>query len=187
MGGSGVGARITPHGLQLLALADELARAREAVLARFAGTPALAGGLGLLTSMRNQLLCEVLACEPFSRDDPMMLIRLRTAGGAELNSSVTRESADLLALRPGATALLLCKATAVLVQAGASLLPSARDVNRLAGRIDCIARGEGRDEGVIGHDGGGLWVGFAALPFATRRGQRAWAVMATSALVVGLV
>jgi len=106
-GSGGGGARITPQGLQLLALADELARARQAVLARFAGGPALAGGLGLRTSMRNQLPCEVLGAEPVSPGDPAVLIRLRTAGGAVLTASVTRESADLLALRPGAAALVL--------------------------------------------------------------------------------
>ncbi|MGI9218691.1 MAG: TOBE domain-containing protein [Hydrogenophaga sp.] len=185
-GSGGGGARITPQGLQLLALADELARARAAVLVRFAGAPALAGGLGLRTSMRNQLPCTVLGVEPASPSDPMVLIRLRTAGGAVLASSVTRESADLLALRPGTAALVLCKATAV--QVGVGALPAMDDpgLNRLAGRIDRIARGAARDEVVIGLDGGGQWVGFAAHPFTARRGQRAWAAMATSALVVGL-
>lgn len=183
-GSGGGGARITPQGLQLLALADELARARAAVLARFAGAPALAGGLGLRTSMRNQLPCEVLGAEPVSPDDPAVLIRLRTAGGALLMASVTRESADLLGLRPGATALALCKATAVTVAAGPPGATAAP--NRLFGRIDRIAKGQGRDEVVIGLDGGGQWVGFAAHPFKARRGQRAWAAMAASALVVGL-
>ena len=186
-GSGGGGAHITPQGLQLLALADELARTREAVLARFAGGPALAGGLGLRTSMRNQLPCEVLGCEPVSPADPMVLIRLRTAGDAVLTASVTRESADLLALQPGAAALALCKATAVQVQAGPLPATRRQDLNRLAGRVDRIARGDGRDEVVISLDGGGQWVGFAAHPFTARRGQRTWASMATSALVVGLI
>lgn len=183
-GNGGGGARITPQGLQLLALADELARARDAVLARFAGGPVLAGGLGLRTSMRNQLPCEVLGAEPVSPDDPTVLIRLRTAGGALLTASVTRESADLLALQPGALVLVLCKATAVVVAAGQPVDPVAP--NQLCGRIDRIAKGHGRDEVVIGLDGGGQWVGFAAHPFKARRGQRAWAAMTASALVVGL-
>ncbi len=183
-GSGGGGARITPQGLQLLALADELARARDAVLARFAGGPALAGGLGLRTSMRNQLPCEVLGTEPVSPDDPTVLIRLRTAGGALLTASVTRESADLLALQPGAGALVLCKATAVTVALGQPA--DAQVANQLCGRIDRIAKGQGRDEVVIGLDGGGQWVGFAPHPFTARRGQRAWAAMPASALVVGL-
>ena len=183
-GSGGGGARITAQGLALLALADELARARQAVLARFAGGPALAGGLGLRTSMRNQLPCEVLGVAPAAPGDPTVLIRLRTAGGAALAASVTRESADLLALQPGTAALVLCKATAVQVQAGQPADPAAP--NQLAGRIDRVARGEGRDEVVISLDGGGQWVGFAAHPFAARRGQRAWAAMATQAMVVAL-
>lgn len=185
-GSGGGGAQITPQGLQLLALADELARARAAVLARFAGAPALAGGLGLRTSMRNQLPCEVLGTEAAAAGDPAVLIRLRTAGGAVLTASVTRESADLLALQPGAAALVLCKATAVEVRAGALPVAPADALNRLHGHIDRIARGQRRDEVVISLPGGGQWVGFAPHPFAARRGQRAWAGMATQALVVGL-
>ena len=104
-----------------------------------------------------------------------------------LTASVTRESADLLALQPGAAALALCKATAVQVQAGPLPATRRQDLNRLAGRVDRIARGDGRDEVVISLDGGGQWVGFAAHPFTARRGQRTWASMATSALVVGLI
>lgn len=185
-GSGGGGARITPQGLQLLSLADELSRARAAVLSRFSGDAALPMGLGLRTSMRNQLPCEVLGVEPASPSDPMVLIRLRTAGGAVLASSVTRESADLLSLRPGTAALVLCKATAVQVGVGALPPGGEPGLNGLAGRIDRIARGAARDEVVIGLDGGGQWVGFAAHPFTARRGQRAWAAMATSALVVGL-
>jgi molybdate transport system regulatory protein len=188
-GSGGGGARITPAGQALLALAQQLAQARERVLSGFAGGAQLAGGLGLRTSMRNQLLCAVVACEPLGPDDPLVLIRLRTAGGAALAASVTRESADLLALQPGERALVLCKATAVSVlpgdppddppQGGAAL-------NRLAGRIDRIARGQGRDEVVLTLDGGGQWVGFAEHPLMAEQGARAWAGMSASALVVGL-
>ena len=79
---------------------------------------------------------------------------------------------------------MLCKATAVTVAVGQPADVAAH--NQLCGRIDRIARGQGRDEVVISLDGGGQWVGFAAHPFAARRGQRAWAGMAASALVVAL-
>ena len=117
-GSGGGGARITPQGLQLLSLADELARSREAVLARFAGGSSLSFGLGLRTSMRNQLPCRVEAVEPLGQDDPAVRVRLRTPGQAELVSSVTRESVDLLGLRAGLEVLLLCKATAVRIGRG---------------------------------------------------------------------
>lgn len=184
-GSGGGGARITPQGLQLLALADELAKAREAVLSRFAGGAALPMGLGLRTSMRNQLPCRVEAVEPLGPDDPAVLVQLRTPGQALLTSSITRESADLLALAAGLEVLVLCKATAVRVGRG----EVAEDVPGqcvLHGRIERLARGQGRDEVVLALDGGGQWVGFADHPFAARKGQRAWATMWSSALVVGL-
>jgi molybdate transport system regulatory protein len=187
-GSGGGGARITPQGLQLLALADELAQARGAVLARFAGeTAALPFGLGLRTSMRNQLPCRVEAVEPLGQDDPTVLVRLRTPGQALLTSSVTRESVDLLALRAGLEVLVLCKATAV--RMGRREATAAEDAPGqcvLHGRIERLARGDGRDEVVLALDGGGQWVGFADHPFAARKGQLAWASMGVSALVIGL-
>jgi molybdate transport system regulatory protein len=183
-GSGGGGARITPQGLQLLSLADELARSREAVLARFAGGPSLSMGLGLRTSMRNQLPCRVEAVEPLSPDDPTVLVRLRTPGQALLTSSVTRESVDLLGLRAGLEVLVLCKATAVRI--GRGDIAEAQDQCVLSGRIQRLARGQRRDEVVLSLEGGGQWVGFAERPFPARVGQRAWASMGVSALVVGL-
>lgn len=184
-GSGGGGARITPQGQALLDLAQQLDQARQQVLQGFAGGQRLAGGLGLRTSMRNQLPCQVISSQPAAPHDPMVLMRLRTAGGATLASSVTRESADLLALQPGAGVLVLCKATAVTITAGQPARPD--EANQLRGRIDRISRGQGRDEVVLALEGGGQWVGFAAHPFTARRGQWAWAGMAEAALVVGLV
>lgn len=183
-GSGGGGARITPQGLQLLALADELARTRDAVLSRFAGGSPLPRGLGLRTSMRNQLPCRVEAVEPLAPGDQTVLVRLRTPGQALLTSSVTRESVDLLALTPGLEVLVLCKATAVRV--GRGEVDDAPDRCVLPGRIERLSRGPGRDEVVLSLDGGGQWVGFAAHPFPARKGQRAEATMSSSALVVGL-
>ena len=58
------------------------------------------------------------AVEPLGQDDPAVRVRLRTPGQAELVSSVTRESVDLLGLRAGLEVLLLCKATAVRIGRG---------------------------------------------------------------------
>lgn len=203
-GSGGGGARLTPQGHALLDLAQQLALARQRVLDGFAGGAQLAGGLGLRTSMRNQLPCEVVACEPVAADDPMVRVGLLTGGGALLASSITRESADLLALRPGARVLVLCKATAVTVVAGdwaagaaaggteavhadkADAETGQAALNRLAGRVDRMARGQGRDEVVLALDGGGQWVGFADHPLAAEVGARAWAGMSASALVIGL-
>lgn len=183
-GSGGGGARITPQGLQLLALADELARSRAAVLSRFAGGSAMPFGLGLRTSMRNQLPCHVEAVEPLGPGDPAVRVHLRTPGQAPLTSSITRESVELLALAPGLEVLVLCKATAVRI--GRGELEDAPGQCVLHGRIERLARGQGRDEVVLSLDGGGQWVGFADHPFPARKGQRAVAAMVSSALVVAL-
>ena len=189
-GAGGGGARITAQGLQLLQLADELARARDAVLARFAGGAQLASGLGLRTSMRNQLPCRVVAVEPAAPGDPAVWVRMQTAGGERLTSSITRESADLLGLAPGLEVLVLCKATAVRVQAavagqrGGDSAAGGECV--LHGAVERVAAGTQRDEVVLALAGGGHWVGFAPHPFAARVGEAASAHMAAAALVVGL-
>ncbi|MDZ4103541.1 MAG: TOBE domain-containing protein [Hydrogenophaga sp.] len=178
----GGGARITADGLQLLALAAELARARQQVLARFAGGAIGEGGLGLRTSMRNQLRCRVLHCAPLASGDPTVQVTLATPGGAKLVSSVTQESADLLGLRAGLPVLALCKATAVDV----SLASSKTVAGALEGRIERCAPGARLDEVVLALTGGGHWVGFAKHPFKGQVGDAAVAVLSPAALVIGL-
>lgn len=181
-GVGGGGARITAEGLRLLALAAELARARQQVLARFAGGAIGDGGLGLRTSMRNQLRCQVLRCAPLAPGDPMVAVTLATPGGVELASSITQESADLLGLAPGLAVLVLCKATAVAVALAGAGAPA----GRLCGRIERLSPGAGQDEVVLALDGGGHWVGFAPHPFHGRVGDAAVASVLPAALVIGL-
>lgn len=188
-GAGGGGARITPAGEQLLQLADALAQARAAVLARFAGQAGLALGLGLRTSMRNQLACRVEALHAESDQDPTVWVRARTAGGVRLCASVTRESADLLGLAPDAQVLLLCKATAVSVGTAhgeATLAEGEWAVCRFNGVVERVTPGLERDEVVLALPGGGHWVGFAPHPFALAPGQPAGASVAASAVVVAL-
>jgi molybdate transport system regulatory protein len=186
-GVGGGGASITPHGLQLLVLADELAHARAQVLARFTGGLTLAAGLGLRTSMRNQLPCTVTRCEAVAHNDPTVWVHATTPGGAALSASVTRESADLLGLEPGRAVLLLCKATAVSIAAGAAK-GKAQDASvcRLGGKVERVTAGGLRDEVVLALRGGGHWVGFAAHPFETGVGASATASMGAASLVVAL-
>lgn len=188
-GVGGGGATITPQGLQLLALADELAQARRQVLARFGGGQELSAGLGLRTSMRNQLPCRVDSCEPASPDDPAVWVRLHTLGGARLTASITRESADLLALAPGREVLALCKATAVNIAAvprGRRVAEDGRSQCELQGAVERVSPGSARDEVVLTLNGGGHWVGFAPHPFKGKPGDAVLASMNSSALVIGL-
>ncbi len=188
-GSGGGGARLTRQGQALLALADALAGARRQVLASFADGVQLASGLGLRTSMRNQLPGTVLRCEALSPTDPLVWVQVQTAGGALLTASLTHESADLLGLQAGLSVLVLCKATAVRMEpAGDTAVSatSAREASQLAGVVERVTPGQGRDEVVVALHGGGHWVGFAAHPQALISGQPAVAHMAAAALVLGL-
>lgn len=187
-GAGGGGAQITPQGRQLLTLADALRAARQQILAKFGGSAAMAGGLGLRTSMRNQLPCEVVALSVDRSSDSMWMVHLRAPGGASLCASLTRESADLLGLRPGLAVLVLCKATAVVVSAAKSQTACKALPGEclLSGRVQRVSVGEQRNEVSLALSGGGHWVGFSAPGWAALEGLPAIAAMPASALVIGL-
>lgn len=186
-GAGGGGARITPEGLRLLALADELAQARQRVLERFAGGTTLAGGLGLRTSMRNQLPCTVQDVAAVHHDDPLVQVRLLAPGGWTLSASLTRESADLLGLQAGLPVLAMCKATAVSVRPVMNRPAfQSPDLCGLPGRVQRCSSGAQRQEVSLALEGGGSWVGFAESPHRVQAGEAAQAWVAASALVIGL-
>ncbi|GAB4204946.1 MAG: TOBE domain-containing protein [Tibeticola sp.] len=191
-GSGGGGARLTEAARQLLALADALAAARAAVLARHGAGAALAGGLGLRTSMRNQLPCTVDVLEQGDARDPTVRVRLRTSAGASLRASITRESAELLGLAPGLPVLALCKATAVQVlaadtaAAGAAVAEDAA-TGWLVGEVEQVVAAAALDEVSLRLDGGGSWVGFAAHGEGLRPGIRARARVSASAVVIALL
>ena len=187
-GSGGGGARLTAEGERLLHLADALALARAEVLARFAGTgeafPPARHGLGLRTSMRNQMPCRVAEVRSVGQGGPVVWVTLRAEGGQSLVSVITCDSADLLGLAPGMSVLVLCKAAAVRVTAAA---PEPRQgVSTLAGRVWRVARGREVDEVTLALPGGVFWVGLAERPFGRRKGQTAHATMAGSAMVIAL-
>jgi molybdate transport system regulatory protein len=171
-GAGGGGARVTPAGEQLLRAADELARARDQVLARLAGGSAFAA-LGLRTSMRNQLPCTVDAVRPYQG---VLLVRLLLAGGQPLVARITKESGQLLGLVAGQQVLALCKATAVDMRAQADP-QDAR--NHLAGRV---ARASG-GEVALALEGGLSVVGFGE---GLKRGDEAVALVDPSAVVIAV-
>ena len=191
-GSGGGGARITPQGLQLLALADELAQARAQVLARHAQGGA--GGalpplhLGLRTSMRNQVPCVVTAVTAVAHG-PMVAVDLRTPCGQALASLVTRESADLLGLAPGLGVLALCKATAVAVGPaveGTTAQAQPGTGCTLQGVVADVSPGLGAQEVALTLPSGHLWVGFAPQTEGLVVGRAASGRFAPSAVVMGL-
>lgn len=190
-GSGGGGARVTPQGLQLLALADDLAQARAQVLARHAqGVPGSVLpplNLGLRTSMRNQLPCVVDAVQSVA-SAPTVVVALRTPCGQGLTSWVTRESADLLGLAPTLSVFALCKATAVAVSPdeGVPTQFGAPPCCVLQGTVKDISPGNGTQEVALVLPSGHLWVGFAPPAHGLVVGQLAWGRFAPSAVVMGL-
>jgi molybdate transport system regulatory protein len=190
----------------VLAVARELERVRAEVLARVLrpttgpqDSPTAPGGdavgppgdpsiglaaLALRTSMRNQLPCRVDQMKPLNGQ---MLVSLRTAGGDTLESRITRESAQLLGLRPGLPVLALFKATAVSIGAEQ---PAVDGANRLIGTVTRTSRSATGGELHLGLAGGVGVVGFATETTTTpetpplRRGVQAWAAVDASAIVI---
>lgn len=133
-GAGGGGARVTEAGLWLLQAAEALDQARQAVLAQLppfghsglsvAGSapaaPAGLAALGLRTSMRNQLPAQVLGLR---RAGALVDVTLGLVGGLTLVSRLTRESTELLGLQTGLAVQVLCKATAVRIEAASSEAP----------------------------------------------------------------
>ena len=182
-GSGGGGAQLTVAGQRLREAATQLDTARREVLARFNGT---ADGplAGPRTSMRNHLRAVVERLDSDGARDPMVRVVLALAGGDELASLITRESAELLGLAPGLPVLALCKATAVRVQAADAEAPAG--TNRLPGRVLRVSRGVQRDEVVVTLAGDQQLVGFAARPNRWRVGSRVAAWLDDSAVVLAL-
>ena len=143
-GSGGGGAQLTKAGVQVMDAAEILSAARMDALARIRMTldedaalgafakdavsrPGLRtlAGIGLRTSMRNQLPCEVIDIQIRQTDVRVSLV---LADGQILVSRITRESLELLDLVRGTSALALFKATAVTV---APTNVRLREINKL--------------------------------------------------------
>lgn len=190
-GSGGGGARLTATGAQLLQAADTLQTLRAQALAQIAPpnthpsapAPQLAA-LGLRTSMRNQLPCQVLR---LSRSGQATRVHLALADGSLLVARITRESAELLGLAAHTRVLALAKATAVKVAAHDAALPPPREsASRLVGVVNRIARASSGDEVVLTLPGGLNMVGFAPPGLRLTKGQLAQAVLEESAVVLAI-
>ena len=185
-GAGGGGASLTPAGRQLLLAAQEMARAREQVLARLAGRKGGAvqaagvAALGLRTSMRNQLPCRVTALK---RRGATVLVGLALADGTALASRLTQESAQLLALAPGLPVLALFKATAV--QVGADVR-DANGRNLLRGQVSRTSRAAAGGEVALSIAAGLQLVGFAGPGHGLKLGDAAVAGVDDTAVVLAL-
>ena len=180
-GTGGGGARLTPAGERVLQAADEVARARHAVLDRLAERtlPASVAALALRTSMRNQLPCRVAGLR---RQAGAVDVALEFDGGGRLQSRITRESVQLLQLAPGKEVLALCKATAVEVRPQAD----AARANVLQGAVSRATRADAAGEVALNLAGGLRLVGFVAAGSGLVRGSTAYAHLDAAAVVIAL-
>ena len=180
-GAGGGGATLTGEGQQLLTLAEAHAVARRSLRAPGGAATAVAR-LSIRTSMRNQLPARVGALEDAGR---IVRVRLTLPDGAGIAARITRESAELLGLAEGMTAIVLCKATAVKVERADAA--AHRRGNQLGGTVARVARGDSGDEIVIALAGGELQlVGFAPSGSGLRVRQRVTARVDEAAVVVAL-
>ncbi|MCW5258612.1 LysR family transcriptional regulator [Verminephrobacter aporrectodeae subsp. tuberculatae] len=186
-GAGGGGATLTAHGVQLLELAGELDAAKALIQQRWRAASGAADASGatlfaLRTSMRNQFAAAVLGVETAG---PLSRVQLRVGDAAVLCARITRESVELLGLRPGLQVIALCKATSVRVtRPGAA--PAAVPANQLRGQVAGVERGPQGDEVTLELPAGGRIIGFADARSGLRVRQQARADVEESAVVVAL-
>lgn len=185
-GAGGGGAQLTPAGQRVLAAADRMNQARWEVLQQIErDAPAAAGlpnlsALALRTSMRNQLPCTVKAIQ--SRAGAL-LVELHLSDQTPLVARITRESAELLGLKPGLAVLALCKATAVAVDATQEPAPGR---NLFKGLVSRASRSTTGGEVALTLACGLQLVGFTAPGVVLKVRQSAMALVETSAVVVAV-
>jgi molybdate transport system regulatory protein len=185
-GSGGGGARLTQAGQQLLDAAERLNAARQGVLAELENsrdnTLSVQGlaGLGLRTSMRNQLPCMV---KSITRSGGSARVRLELPNGALLTSKITYESVELLGLQKGMAALALCKATAVSISAASDARPGLNVLNGEVSRLS--AKGRVGDVAVQLMSGLQL-TGFPAQGEALKLHQAVKASLDESAVVIAI-
>jgi molybdate transport system regulatory protein len=185
-GSGGGGARLTQAGIQLLEAAELLEQARSTVLLtieqRAGNALNMTGlvGLGLRTSMRNQLPCTVQAIK---HEAGITRVTLALPHGAILVSKITRESAELLGLKPGTSALALCKATAVQVWRELPMPPTS---NPLLGEIIGTGPTEPGQELTLRLKSNFQFIGFNSSKEQFRAGETVVATLDESAVVIAL-
>jgi molybdate transport system regulatory protein len=185
-GSGGGGARLTPAGTQLLEAAVLLEQARTGVLLKLdqrdGNALNVSGlvGLGLRTSMRNQLQCTI---QELVHTSNTTRVRLELPHGATLISKITRESAELLGLAAGMSALALCKATAVAV---GSEPPPPDTVNQLHGEILGTAACAPGDELALRLAPNVQFVGFNSGPQTIQPHRQVIATVNESAVVIAI-
>lgn len=137
------------------------------------------------TSARNQFTGPVSRIQRGAVNDE---IEIQTAGSHKIVAVVTHESANGLALKEGAQAFALVKASSVIIVTGAETAHfSAR--NRLTGKVSRLVPGAVNTEVVIDLPGGGAVAAIitneSANALALTIGGTATAIFKASSVIVG--
>jgi molybdate transport system regulatory protein len=185
-GAGGGGAELTDAGHKVLTGATLLAQARAAVFAQLAQgeasswTSSALAGLGLRTSMRNHLPCQIVSVK---KAGALVRVVLDLGDGNALASRITHESAQLLALLPGLKVLALCKATAVNI---ADAHKPQEGANVLVGTVTRSTPSTQGGELSIQLSSGHQVVGFACMNHGLKAGAVVTAQVDESAVVIAL-
>ena len=186
-GAGGGGARLTPEGLQVLQAADLLNAARDQALQAMRADKRMSSlnlsgiaGVGLRTSMRNQLPCTVTC---ITRTQGAVLVVLALANAQVLKSRITSESLQLLGLVKGMRVLAMCKAAAVVV---APTIVAVGGINVLTGTV---RRGRVTDDRQVNVElsTGIQLAGFADATGSLKNKQPVMVAVDENAVVIGLL
>ncbi len=186
-GSGGGGARVTAAGLQVLQAADLLSRARTAALQSIRAHHHASDlklstfvGVGLRTSMRNQLPCTITSIDTSAKG---VRVVMTLGDGQTLTARITEESLQLLGLRLGMTVIAMCKATAVRI---APTIVAIGEINLLSGTVT-RRLGVKRDGQISMALAGSLQLaGFAEPNVDLKLRQQAQAAIDESAVVIAL-
>ncbi len=186
-GVGGGGAKLTDEGYRLLEMADVLQKSRLDALSQFAdaavGKGHRASTLGIRTSMRNYLPCQVVGLEMNGQIVRVCLSVVKDV--PEMVSRITRTSAELLGLESGLPVVAMFKAMAVKVS-DHNPADAVTAANCLQGVVSRVSRGENGDEITLELRTGLQVVGFASSEKHLEIGDAVYAVVDESAVVVAL-
>lgn len=187
-GVGGGGAKLTEEGIRLLEMADVIQENRNEVLKRFhderiGSNQHRVPVLSLRTSMRNYLPCHVTGLKMNGQVVRVCLAVVDDIPG--IVSRITRTSAELLGLEAGLSVVAMFKAMAVKVS-DEDPSENMALANRLQGTVTRVSRGSSGDEITLELQPGMQVVGFAPSEKRFDIGDRVYATVDESAVVVAL-
>ncbi len=193
-GKGGGGARLSVRGRSLLATYRIVEEENERFLAGINSRLKHAdrdlrvlGGLSMRTSARNQWSGKVAKIRRGAVNDE---VEIKLAGGDRITSVITHESVENLGLVIGQGAIVLVKASSVMVGTGEGKRQSLSARNQLTGKISRVTPGAVNTEIVIGLSGGNtvaaIITNVAAKDLGLEVGLKALAIFKASSVIIGV-